>query len=530
MSGINQVVPGPYFQIKNGDHPCPWIYNNYYSRKGCALVKNHIFILLLLAGFSPSAYAEVPTESGDLESYLNGITFGVENDRVFKIPTANQLANFESVVTLVLHGNYELANANAQQLDYELVAYMDTVSAQLYYVLREIYPIPSPLANGGGIYIFQPSATYNVAIHAPHPKADMNTNKGAVLTFMTSDVRYFMMASSYRRSHPDPSTCQNIADYRPSDAVHNSAHYFFVAHKAMEDFDNTIHYIEFHGFAASLDTILSQCDTGGNMAIANISETLSDSDADEHTLMHSLETVLNNGGEIKACIYSTILDTGPDDKYTLSLGGTTNVPGRYTNGSSSVCDQAALPENNTHRYVHFEQSWAMRETAVMRETVAGFVSQAIRDYFNDLPFEMNVGLNDAWYELATSGQGFFITVFPDLGLVSLAWFTYDTELTPEDTFANLGDPGHRWLTAIGQIDGDHSVMGITLTSGGLFDTATEIQRTDPPGSDGTLTLTFDNCNSGTVEYDITSINRKGIVLIKRVADDNIVLCEALNAD
>ena len=148
--------------------------------------------------------------------------------------------------------------------------------------------------------------------------------------------------------------------------------------------------------------------------------------------------------------------------------------------------------------------------------------------FNE--FRINAGLNDAWYYKPTDGQGFFITVFPDLGSVSLAWFTYDTELPPEDAFANLGDPGHRWLTAIGQIDGDHSVMNITFTSGGLFDTATEIQRTDPPGSDGTLTLTFDSCNSGTVEYDITSINRKGIVPIKRVADDNIVLCEALKAD
>ena len=59
---------------------------------------------------------------------------------------------------------------------------------------------------------------------------------------------------------------------------------------------------------------------------------------------------------------------------------------------------------------------------------------------------------------------------------------------------------------------------------------TEIERTDPAGSDGTITLTFDSCNSGTIDYDITSINRQGTVHIVRVADDNIVICEALNAD
>jgi len=144
--------------------------------------------------------------------------------------------------------------------------------------------------------------------------------------------------------------------------------------------------------------------------------------------------------------------------------------------------------------------------------------------------KINPGLNDAWYYPETDGQGFFITIFPDLGVVSLAWFTYDTELPADDVQANLGDAGHRWLTALGPIDGNQVMMNIDITSGGIFDTATDIQHTDPPGSDGTITLTFDSCNSATVEYDIPSINRQGTVPIRRVADDNIVLCEALNAE
>ena len=142
-------------------------------------------------------------------------------------------------------------------------------------------------------------------------------------------------------------------------------------------------------------------------------------------------------------------------------------------------------------------------------------------------FVMNAGLNDAWYNPVTNGQGFFITVFPDLNLVNLAWFTYDTELPAEDDTANLGSAGHRWLTAIGTIDGDTAVLDINIASGGLFDTATEIQNTEPPGSDGTITLSFADCNSGLVEYDIPSIDRQGIVPIERVAGDNIDLCEAL---
>jgi hypothetical protein len=145
-------------------------------------------------------------------------------------------------------------------------------------------------------------------------------------------------------------------------------------------------------------------------------------------------------------------------------------------------------------------------------------------------FNINPGLSDAWYYEPTSGQGFFITVFPDLGAVSLAWFTYDTELPAEDATANPGDPGHRWLTAFGPIEGNQAIMEIEMTSGGLFDTPTLIDRTGPPGSDGTIILTFISCNSGTVEYNMPSINQQGIVPIRRIANDNIVICEALSAD
>lgn len=109
-----------------------------------------------------------------------------------------------------------------------------------------------------------------------------------------------------------------------------------------------------------------------------------------------------------------------------------------------------------------------------------------------------------------------------------AWFTYDTELPPEDATSNLGNPGLRWITATGPFADNQAVLDISLTSGGIFDTPTEIQRTDPPGSDGTLTLTFDSCTSGTVDYDITSIGMMGSVPIQRVANDNIALCEALS--
>jgi hypothetical protein len=141
-------------------------------------------------------------------------------------------------------------------------------------------------------------------------------------------------------------------------------------------------------------------------------------------------------------------------------------------------------------------------------------------------FNINPGLNDAWYNLETDGQGFFINVFPDTGILFLSWFTYDTERPDDSVSANLGDPGHRWLTAQGAFAGNEAVLDITITSGGIFDSGTPVPDKT---QDGTMVVTFTGCNQGTVSYDIPSIGRQGVVPIQRVVPDNVALCEQLNA-
>jgi plastocyanin len=137
---------------------------------------------------------------------------------------------------------------------------------------------------------------------------------------------------------------------------------------------------------------------------------------------------------------------------------------------------------------------------------------------------INAGLNDSWFNPATGGQGFFITVFPDDGTMFLAWFTYEVERPPGDVTAMLGEPGHRWLTAFGPYVGDTATLEIELTQGGVFDAS-------PPaptqGPDGTMTVVFSDCNTGQVIYDITSVQLTGNVPIRRIANDNIPVCEAL---
>jgi endonuclease I len=239
-----------------------------------------------------------------------------------------------------------------------------------------------------------------------------------------------------------------------------------------------------------------------------------------------------------------------DVRYAGGTHGITgdNEPDLILTDDRNLMDQSNTGDNESIGYMGLLSvllQWHQADPVDLiemqhHETVAAF--QGNRNPFIDHPewaacvfeancpsFQINAGLNDAWYNPATDGQGFFFTAFAELGVASIAWFTYDTELPTEDAQANLGDAGHRWITAIGPVVDNQVIMNIDIASGGIFDTKTDVTHTTPAGSDGTITVTFENCKAGLVEYDIASINRQGVVPIQRVAEDNVALCEALSS-
>jgi glucose/arabinose dehydrogenase len=142
-------------------------------------------------------------------------------------------------------------------------------------------------------------------------------------------------------------------------------------------------------------------------------------------------------------------------------------------------------------------------------------------------FRINAGINDAWFDPATDGQGFFINVFPQVGQMFMSWFTYEVERPDESVPANLGEAGHRWLTAQGSYVDNKAVLDIYITAGGVFDQELPVTHSTP---DGTMIVEFSDCKSGTVTFDIPSIGKQGTVSIMRVAEDNVPLCESLAAE
>lgn len=148
----------------------------------------------------------------------------------------------------------------------------------------------------------------------------------------------------------------------------------------------------------------------------------------------------------------------------------------------------------------------------------------ITELVRNSDFTINAGVNDAWFNPETNGQGFFIVVYPDIETMFLSWFTFDTERPDPSVTAQLGEPGHRWLTALGSFSGNQAVLDVSVTAGGVFDSG---EPAPMVSADGTIIVEFADCQSGTVSYDIPSIGQQGEIPIQRVAPDNVALCQQL---
>ncbi|HET6592846.1 MAG TPA: hypothetical protein VFG48_08015 [Xanthomonadales bacterium] len=131
-----------------------------------------------------------------------------------------------------------------------------------------------------------------------------------------------------------------------------------------------------------------------------------------------------------------------------------------------------------------------------------------------LPFRINPGIGDAWYNPETDGQGFFINVWEDIQTMFVGWYTYG---------AGAADGSHYWMTAQGPYSDNVGQLEITLSEGGAFDSPQPAPQRAP---DGTMTIEFKSCLEGTVSYDIPSIGRQGAIPIRRLTHDQVFYCES----
>jgi hypothetical protein len=141
------------------------------------------------------------------------------------------------------------------------------------------------------------------------------------------------------------------------------------------------------------------------------------------------------------------------------------------------------------------------------ESLTGSTMQAVN---------VNHGMDGAWYDPATSGQGFFFDVHAgddDSEFIFVSWFTYG-----DDTAS-----GQRWLTAQGNFEGSGAELDIYETNGGSFDDPQAVQTTKV----GTMSIDFSDCNHAVLSYSLPAESAEGQFDLQRAVPGGEGLCEAL---
>lgn len=101
-------------------------------------------------------------------------------------------------------------------------------------------------------------------------------------------------------------------------------------------------------------------------------------------------------------------------------------------------------------------------------------------------FAIGEGIDGAWYDPSTPGQGLFVDVLAGATQLAFGWFGFQP-----------GAAGtQRWWTAQGVVTGGEASLEVYLTSNGAFASPDPVD-TAPVGE---ATLRFTDCNHGSLEY------------------------------
>lgn len=121
-----------------------------------------------------------------------------------------------------------------------------------------------------------------------------------------------------------------------------------------------------------------------------------------------------------------------------------------------------------------------------------------------VPNALDASLDGAWFDPANSGQGLTFTTIPASnpaeGILFAAWFTYDTEVAPDDPRQQ------HWFTLQGPLgSSDRTTLAIVRTTGGALLT----QPTNNNQQVGTATVTRLGCDRLRLDYQFDDNDRAG---------------------
>lgn len=200
-----------------------------------------------------------------------------------------------------------------------------------------------------------------------------------------------------------------------------------------------------------------------------------------------------------------------EDNLNLDPGADTDegyaVFGEVVHGMSTVDAIAQIPTSSITSPVGTLQQFPRNPPVILRA--------ARTDGFPLMPQH-----SGSWYDPDNSGVGFNIEIANDAGgngpLALVYWYNFDEQR-------------QFWLIGSSSFEYGASEVTVDLQSHPGTDEGVEFQNPPPPAEFddyGTLTLSFDDCSSGTVAYDMPGYG-SGEIAVTRLSTPDGYKCEAL---
>lgn len=312
------------------------------------------YLLALLLGIGLSACSSNAPQSSEEESpstvnrYVQGdLTSRIESiqnsmprrgSEGFESPTSEELDQWRTLIGTLIESDTTVADSLVEEHfpSYAVVRFTDVETEQQYFVLQEA---PS-VEKGWGVVVVNPDPVRNLAIEVPHPVFDLDTDREGSDAFRETDARVLIVAGTHRCSNREASPCDGSTgvcddgNYHVSDMAHYTKAPFQVTHEVFTQRFPDMVAVNLHGNGR---------DNCEDVFLTN------GVDDTSHVSLRELETALAERG----------VRVGRPGNSSCPLVGSTNVQGRFTNGSPNPCTEAASSPEGT--FIHVEQRRAFRE-------------------------------------------------------------------------------------------------------------------------------------------------------------------------
>ncbi|HLK65098.1 MAG TPA: hypothetical protein VKU19_16765 [Bryobacteraceae bacterium] len=376
-----------------------------------------ITALVACLAVEPATSATIASQSGDIVTYVNNLVIPGAGSNAFVTPTDASIASWRLVVDALFSGKYQTAADLADPLNYNVVQFNDTGRNRTYYVLVERTNSQGAPLRGLGTYIFNPASCRNLSLQAPHAGGDENTRAEAATLFADLNATALLVAGTHRCANSAVSACDGSSSacgdnsFHISDVAHYTQNYFEPAHEEITKTIPNLITVAIHGEGEHTPDVILSNGTCFSYPAPSTSTLLA---TEYNQLFHQMGVSLSAG-------------TCNSGAASTSLCAETDVEGRYSNNSATLCN-CATPTKSAcsstlgcgrnivfpEKFVHLEQDCQLREVQGCAVAGVGFQT-AVSAFAAVFPCSPRIAsvVQGASFHPDPLAPGSFFTLFGD---------------------------------------------------------------------------------------------------------------------